>query len=89
MKRPDGALVAQLLAIRGGILLCKQSCLVGSLIIVVFTKVFVDAAQAASGSPWEKGYCESFDGKLRDECLKLEIFYSLKEAQVIIGAWRD
>jgi hypothetical protein len=62
---------------------------VGSLIIVVFTKVFVDAAQAASGSPCEKGYCESFDGKLRDECLKLEIFYSLKEAQVIIGAWRD
>jgi transposase InsO family protein len=39
------------------------------------------------GSPWENGYCESFNGKLRDECLKLEIFYSLKEAQVIIGAW--
>ncbi len=41
------------------------------------------------GSPWENGYCESFNGKLRDECLKLEIFYSLKEAQVVIGAWRD
>jgi transposase InsO family protein len=41
------------------------------------------------GSPWENGYCESFNGKLRDECLKLEIFYSLKEAQVIIGAWKD
>ena len=41
------------------------------------------------GSPWQNGYCESFNGKLRDECLKLEIFYSLKEAQVIIGAWRD
>ena len=41
------------------------------------------------GSPWENGYCESFNGKLRDACLKLEIFYSLKEAQVIIGAWRD
>jgi transposase InsO family protein len=37
------------------------------------------------GSPWENGYCESFNGKLRDEGLKLEIFYSLKEAQVIIG----
>src|SRR3982750_2349588 len=33
---------------------------------------------------WENGYCESFNGKLRDECLKGEIFYSLKEAQVII-----
>ncbi len=32
---------------------------------------------------------ESFNGKLQDECLKLEIFYSLKEAQVVIGAWRD
>jgi len=41
------------------------------------------------GSPWENGYCESFNGKLRDECLKLEIFYSLKEAQVVIGAWRN
>ena len=41
------------------------------------------------GSPWENGYCESFNGKLKDECLKFEIFYSLKEAQVIIGAWKD
>ena len=32
------------------------------------------------GSPWENGYCESFNGKLRDECLNGEIFYSLKEA---------
>ena len=43
----------------------------------------------APGSPWENGFCESFNGKLRDECLKREIFYSLKEAQVVIGAWRD
>jgi transposase InsO family protein len=41
------------------------------------------------GSPWENGYCESFNGKLQDECLKLEIFYSLREAQVVIGAWRQ
>ena len=43
----------------------------------------------APGSPWENGFCESFNGKLRDECLKGEIFYSLKEAQVVIGAWKD
>ena len=36
------------------------------------------------GSPWENGYCESFNGKLRDECLNGEIFYSLKEAQVVV-----
>ena len=36
------------------------------------------------GSPWENGYCESFNGKLRDECLNGEIFYSLREAQIVI-----
>jgi transposase InsO family protein len=40
------------------------------------------------GSPWENGYCESSNGKLRDECLNGEIFYSLKEAQVVIEQWR-
>ena len=40
------------------------------------------------GSPWENGYCESFNGKLRDELLNGEIFYSLKEAKVVIGQWR-
>ena len=40
------------------------------------------------GSPWENGYCESFNGKLRDELLNGEIFYSLKEAQVLIEQWR-
>jgi transposase InsO family protein len=40
------------------------------------------------GSPWENGYCESFNGKLRDECLNGELFYSLKEAQVVIEKWR-
>jgi putative transposase len=40
------------------------------------------------GSPWENGYCESFNGKLRDECLNGEIFYSLKEALVVIEKWR-
>jgi transposase InsO family protein len=40
------------------------------------------------GSPWENGYCESFNGKLRDECLNGEIFYSLREAQVVIENWR-
>ena len=39
------------------------------------------------GSPWENGYCESFNAKLRDELLNGEIF--LKEAQVIIESWRQ
>jgi transposase InsO family protein len=40
------------------------------------------------GSPWENGYNESFNGKLRDELLNGEIFYSLKEAKVLIERWR-
>jgi len=36
-------------------------------------------AYIAPGSPWENGYCESFNSKLRDELLNGEIFYSLKE----------
>ena len=40
------------------------------------------------GSPWENGYCESFNSKLRDELLDREIFYTLKEAQVLIERWR-
>ena len=43
----------------------------------------------APGSPWENGYCESFNGKLKDECLRQEIFYSLKEAQIVISMWQN
>ena len=39
------------------------------------------------GSPWENGYCESFNGKMRYEFLDGEIFYSLKEAQILIERW--
>ncbi|OGO25902.1 MAG: transposase [Chloroflexi bacterium RBG_16_51_16] len=41
------------------------------------------------GSPWENGYIESFNGKMRDELLAREIFYSLKEAKVMIEMWRQ
>ena len=40
------------------------------------------------GSPWENGYCESFNSKLRDELLNGEIFTSLREAEVLIESWR-
>ncbi len=41
------------------------------------------------GSPWENGYCESFNSKLRYELLNGEIFYTLKEAKIIIENWRQ
>jgi len=40
------------------------------------------------GSPWENGYIESFNGKLRDELLNREIFTTLTEAKVLIEQWR-
>jgi len=40
------------------------------------------------GSPWENGYIESFNGKLRDELLNGEIFDTLAEAQVLVARWR-
>ncbi len=40
------------------------------------------------GSPWENGYCESFNSKMRDEFLNGEHFYSLKEARVLAERWR-
>ncbi len=51
--------------------------------------VGVNAAFIEPGSPWENGYSESFNGKLKDELLNGEIFYSLKEAQVVIEKLRQ
>ena len=41
------------------------------------------------GRPWENGYIESFNDKLRDECLNREVFRNGKEAQAIVGNWRQ
>ncbi len=41
-----------------------------------------------SGSPWENGYIESFNGKMRDELLDREIFFTLEEAKTLIARWR-
>lgn len=40
------------------------------------------------GSPWKNGYCESFNARFRDEFLNGEIFYTLREAQILIEGWR-
>jgi transposase InsO family protein len=51
-------------------------------------KLKVNPIYIEPGSPWENGYCESFNGKMRFEFLNDEIFYTLKEAQVLIERWR-
>ncbi len=51
-------------------------------------KLGVKTLYIEPGSPWENGYNESFNGRLRDELLNGEIFYTLKEAKVVIEQWR-
>jgi putative transposase len=52
------------------------------------TAVGARTAYIQRGSPWENGFVESFNARLRDELLDGEIFYSLREAQIIIESWR-
>src|SRR3954467_10216542 len=52
------------------------------------TAVGAKTASIERGSPWENGSIESFNARLRDELLDGEIFYSLREAQIIIESWR-
>jgi transposase InsO family protein len=52
------------------------------------TAVGAKTAYIAPGSPWENGFIESFNARLRDELLNGEIFYTLREAQVVIESWR-
>ena len=47
----------------------------------------VKTAYITPGSPWENGFCESFNGTFRDNLLDGEIFYSLQEAKVVVGEW--
>jgi putative transposase len=52
-------------------------------------KLEVETLFIEPGSPWENGYIESFNGKLRDELLNGEIFTTLTEARVLIERWRN
>jgi len=51
------------------------------------TAVGARTAYIEPGSPWENGYCESFNARFRDELLNGEIFYTLKEARIVIEQW--
>jgi transposase InsO family protein len=53
------------------------------------TGIGAKTAYIGPGSPWENGYVESFNGKLRDELLDCEVFNTLREAQVLIEQWRQ
>ena len=51
-------------------------------------EVGVGTVYIEPGSPWENGYVESFNGRLRDELLNGEIFYTVNEARVVIEQWQ-
>lgn len=51
-------------------------------------KIGVKTLYITPGSPRENGYCESFNGSMRDELLNGEIFYTLTEARILIEGWR-
>lgn len=53
-----------------------------------FRTLEIEPLYILPGSPWENGYIESFNGKMRDQFLNGEIFYTLREAQVLIERWR-
>ena len=53
-----------------------------------FEQKHVGTLYIEPGSPWENGYIQSFNGRLRDEILDRELFYSVKEAKVIVEDWR-
>ena len=85
-------LLAELFALRGtpehlrsdnGPEFCAQA------VRVWLGRVGVKTLFIEPGSPWENGYNESFNGKLRDELLDREIFYTLEEAQVLVEQWRQ
>jgi putative transposase len=50
---------------------------------------FTDTAYIEPGSPWQNAYVESFNARLRDELLNVEVFTSLDEAQVLAADWRS
>lgn len=50
--------------------------------------VGANTAYIAPGSPWENGFIESFNARLRDELLDGEVFYTLAEARIVVESWR-
>ncbi len=56
---------------------------------LIFDAVGARTAFIEPGSPWENGYCESFNSKLRHEPLNGELLYSLAEVRIVIESWRQ
>jgi putative transposase len=66
----------------------RDEIFLGTQAAVHLKRVEVKTLFIEPGSPWEIGYVESFNGKLRDELLNREVFDTLLEAKVLIERWR-
>jgi putative transposase len=91
MKRPASAIAANLApACRSPRSRMHQTPMSGVAKAVQewIAAVGAKTAYIERGSPWENGYIESFNARLRDELLNGEIFYTLREAQIVIESWR-
>jgi len=85
-------LLAQVILIRGAPKFIRSDN--GPEFIAAALRSYLEAAQAgtlyiAPGAPWENGYAESFNGKLRDELLNTESFADLREAKVLAAHWQN
>ena len=66
----------------------RDRCAIVAEAVRAWGAVDTNTAYIERGSPWENGYIESFNARLRDELLDGEIFYSLRQAQTVIESWR-
>ena len=66
----------------------RDRCAIVAEAVREWRAVDTNTAYIERGSPWENGYIESFNARHRDELLDGEIFYSLREAQIVIESWR-
>ena len=65
--------------------LSPRKCAIGSRLSVPRRPI---SSRGHPSRAWENGYCESFNARFRDELLNGELFYTLKEAQILIEQWR-
>ena len=68
--------------------MCYGTELTSNAVLAWCGEIGVERHYIAPGKPMQNGYVESFNGRMRDELLNGEIFYSLAEARVLIEAWR-
>jgi transposase InsO family protein len=81
----------RIVAVRGvpRVLRCDNGPEFASRVLADWAENRIGIAYIPPGKPWRNGYVESFNSRIRDECLNLTSFYSLAHARVVIGDWKQ